>query len=86
MRALIARCLAKEPDGRPASMETVLTMLSSSAESLAAPHRALSSPRARRTLGLVTLVVAAAGGTLLANTRAVGRHARTRHCSWGRES
>ncbi|MBC7564103.1 MAG: serine/threonine protein kinase [Gemmatimonadaceae bacterium] len=62
VRALIARCLAKEPDGRPASMETVLTMLSSSAESLAAPRRTPSSPRTRRALGLVGLVVAAAGG------------------------
>ena len=62
VRALIARCLAKEPDGRPTSMETVLTMLSSSAESPAAPWRTPSSPRARRALGLVGLVVAAAGG------------------------
>jgi serine/threonine-protein kinase len=61
VRALIARCLAKEPDGRPDRMETVLTMLSGSAASPAAPPRALSSPRARRALGLVALLAAAVG-------------------------
>ena len=69
VRALIARCLAKEPDDRPANMDAVLTTLSSSAESPAAPFRTSRSPRARRALGLVALLIAAAGVTWW-NTRA----------------
>ena len=47
VRALIARCLAKDPADRPAGMDAVLTALSTGAEAQAAPFRVAASPRLR---------------------------------------
>jgi serine/threonine-protein kinase len=61
VRALVAQCLAKDPDERPSSMEAVLAALSTSGEVTVAPARAAGQSRAPLALGVVALVALAAG-------------------------
>ncbi len=61
VRALIARCLAKDPADRPDGMDAVLSTLSTSAESPAAPPRAPATRRAPLAIGVAAIAMLAAG-------------------------
>ncbi len=61
VRALVAQCLAKDPNERPSSMEAVLAALSTSGEVTDATAGTAAPSRAPLALGVVALVALAAG-------------------------